>query len=227
MTPHGVRGPERLLPIACAISALLLFASEFMNTFVITESVRGGICELAASDRHLYAFAVLAVFALIALAIAIYAPSKPAATAVAACGVIALGLFLAIDLPDATATGTLGEGCSPVEGSFAEVSVEPLSAFWIELAGALGLAVTGLALSTFTPAQLAALAPTRLRRRDRDDGDRDEQPPGGGHGERSELSPPFDARRNEHGGNERPGTDAPAPRSRRFRRSVSGRTGPR
>ncbi|UJA19126.1 hypothetical protein HJD18_02155 [Thermoleophilia bacterium SCSIO 60948] len=199
--PVQIRLLERLLPFACAGSAVLLFASEFMNTFLISESVRGGLCEIPASDRHLYALAVLAGFALIALVISLRSGSKPAAMAVAACGIVALVMFLAIDLPAATASGTLGEGCSPIEGSFAEASVDPQAGFWIALIGALGLAATGIALATFSERQLAVLGPKWLRgsRQPRDGGREGPRSPRPG-SESTAPTGPFDADRESGAG---------------------------
>ena len=52
---------------------------------------------------------MLAVFAVVALVVAVVNGSKPAAIAVAACGVIALLIFLLLDLPDANDVGTLDD----------------------------------------------------------------------------------------------------------------------
>jgi hypothetical protein len=148
----------RLLPLAVLVSAAVLFASELMTTFEFTP--QGGEVQLEqqAADRHGNALIVIAVFAIVALAIAIFTGSKPAATAVAVAGVVALLIFLLADLPDANTTGTLD-----TDQSFIDAEAVPREGFYMELVGALALTVTGIALATMTPAQLRTLRPTRTR----------------------------------------------------------------
>jgi hypothetical protein len=151
---------ERLLPIACVASAAVLIASEFMTTFEFTPPGAEALAEQSASDRHHYAPVVLAVFAIVALVIAVANGSKPAATAVAACGVIALLIFLLVDVPDAGNVGTLDDA----RQTFSTAEAVPQSGFWLQLIGALGLAISGTALATLTPEQLAGLrGPKRTR----------------------------------------------------------------
>jgi hypothetical protein len=156
----------RLLPLACLAAAICLFASELMTTFAFTPpggevlQVQGG------ADRHGNALMVIAVFAIGALAVAIFAASKPAALAVAIAGVIALLVFLLVDLPDANAVGTLDDA----RQSFFDAEAVPQGGFFLEMAGALALAVTGVALATLTPEQLGALRPrARAGRRQREE----------------------------------------------------------
>jgi hypothetical protein len=146
----------RLLPLAVLVSAMVLFASELMTTFEFTP--QGGEVQLEqqAADRHGNALMVIAVFAIIALAVAIFSGSKPAATAVAVAGVVALLVFLLADLPDANTTGTLD-----TDQSLIDAEAVPREGFYMELVGALALTVTGIALATMTPAQLRALRPER------------------------------------------------------------------
>jgi hypothetical protein len=96
---------------------------------------------------------VLAIFAILSLWGVVRAGSKPAAIAVAACGGIALLMFLLLDLPDAGNIGSLED--QGTIGLTAEAV--PQEGFWLELLGALGLAIGGAALATMTPEQLAAL----------------------------------------------------------------------
>lgn len=141
---------ERLLPLACAGGCAMLAASEFMTTFELN-GAPGQTFELQkASDQHHYALLVLAAFALIALVIAVASGSQPAAIAVAAAGVVALLLFLLIDLPDAGKVGTLDDP----RQSFFNAEADPALGFWIELCGALVLAICGAALATLSPDQL-------------------------------------------------------------------------
>ena len=154
MSEDGFR-LERLLPLACVASAGLLIASELMTAFEFTPP--GGEAQASQSfaDRHHYAFIVLAVFAVVALVFALSTGSRPAAVAVAAVGVIALLWFLITDLPDAGNVGSLDDPHVP----FLTAKAEPQAGFWLQLIGALGLALTGAALATLTSDQLLDLRP--------------------------------------------------------------------
>jgi hypothetical protein len=88
--------------------------------------------------------------------------SKPAAIAVGIAGVIALILFLTIDLPHANNAGTV-EGCSEAaELAFTTAKAVPQAGFWLEMVGALALALSGVALATLNPEQLRAIRPRWL-----------------------------------------------------------------
>lgn len=148
----------RLLPLAIFVAAVVLFISELMTTFEFTP--QGGEVQLeqAAADRHGNALMVIAVFAVIALLVAVFTGSKPAATAVAIAGAVALLVFLLADLPDANATGTLD-----TDQSFIDAEAVPREGFYMELVGALALAVTGFALATMSSKQLVALRPAKRK----------------------------------------------------------------
>jgi MFS family permease len=160
---------ERLLPIACLGGAIILFASQFMTIFELNSA--GGVTErlVDSTDQHWYAMAILGGFAALATIGAIAAGSRPLALAVAIFGITALFLILVLDLPDAGKTDNISD---PIR-SFVTVEAEPQGGFWLELIGALILAVCGGAMSTLSPEQLRALRPRRRERR----GDR-ERPPG-------------------------------------------------
>ena len=139
---------ELLLPLACAGACAMLAASEFMDTFKLNGPGPTLQVVQTAEDQHHFALLVLAAFALGALLVAVLSGSKPAATAVAICGAIALLLFLLIDLPDAGKVGTISDV------TFTQAKAEPATGFWLELTGALVLAVCGTALATLSPEQL-------------------------------------------------------------------------
>jgi hypothetical protein len=145
---------EHLLPLACAAACALLAASEFMNTFKLNGPGPSLQVVQSASDQHHYALLVLAGFALISLVIAVISGSKPAATAVAVCGVGALLIFLLIDLPDAGKVGAISDV------NLTEAKAVPTTGFWLELTGALVLAICGGALATLSSDQLRAFART-------------------------------------------------------------------
>jgi hypothetical protein len=148
---------EQLLPLACLAAAAVLLASEFMTTFEFVPPGREAVDEQTAADRHGYALAVIGGFAFVATIFAVLAASKPAAISVAVAGVLALLVFLIIDLPDAGTVGTLEDG----RQSFFDAEAVPQVGFWLVLIGALALAVSGIALATLSVEQLAALRPTR------------------------------------------------------------------
>ena len=142
---------EILLPVACLASALVLGFSELLTTFELTPPGGEPLEVIDAADRHSYALLILALFAIFALAVTVMSGSKPAAFAVAAAGGVALLIFLLGDLPRAGQIGTLDDP----RQSFIDAEAVPQAGFWLELIGALGLAVAGAALATLTPEQLA------------------------------------------------------------------------
>jgi hypothetical protein len=155
------QNPERLLPLACVAGAGALFASELMITFQLSTNT-GGVCNIDALPRHYFALGILAIFAVLAVVIAVVAASKPAAIAVGIAGVSALILFLTIDLPHANNAGTV-EGCSEAaELAFTTAKAVPQAGFWLEMVGALALALSGVALATLNPEQLRAIRPRWL-----------------------------------------------------------------
>jgi hypothetical protein len=155
------RHPERLLPFACVAAAATLFASELMTTFQFIPPGGEALCTQQAADRHHFALGVLAIFAVGAVVVAVLGASKPAAMAVAVAGLLALLLFLILDLPDANNLGTLGDSCTVSPGQFSAAKAVPQAGFWLEMASALALALSGAALATLTPDQLATLRPRR------------------------------------------------------------------
>jgi hypothetical protein len=181
----------RLLPLACLVAAICLFASELMTTFEFTPPGGEALDSQGGADRHGNALAVIAVFAIGALALAVFTASKPAATAVAVSGVIALLVFLLVDLPDANAVGTLDDA----RQSFFDAEAVPQGGFWLEMVGALALAVSGLALATLTPEQLAALRPPKRKRPDEGGSSDAESKPAAGHAVAHQESKPAGALR--------------------------------
>jgi hypothetical protein len=158
---RDVRRPERLLPLACIAAAVVLGASEFMHTFQISATGNVPLCTLQGTDRHHLAQLVLACFGGGAAMIAVFASSRPAARATAIAGLIALLLFLVVDLPHANNVGSVSSTCD-LAAADATAKAIPQAGFWLELVGALGLAVSGTALATLTPEQLAAIRPRWL-----------------------------------------------------------------
>ena len=171
-TTGEVRGPERLLPLACIIAAIVLGASEAMTTFQISATGNVPLCTLQGSDRHHLAQLVLAAFGAISAAIAVLGSSRPAARATAAAGVIALLLFLIVDVPHANNVGSVSSTCD-LAAADATAKAIPQAGFWLELVGALGLAVSGIALATLSEEQLRTIRPRLLVPVENPDGEHD------------------------------------------------------
>lgn len=152
----GVTRLTMLLPLAVLVSALCLFASELMTTFEFAPPGAGPLEEQGGADRHGNAQMVFAVFAVGALAFAVFTASKPAAVAVAITGVAATLLFLLVDLRVANQVGSLE--------SFLTAETVPAGGFYLQLLGALSLLVSGAALATLSREQLSALRPTKQPR---------------------------------------------------------------
>ena len=144
---------ERLLPWACVASALVLCAAELMTMFEFTPPGAEPLEEQSAGERHGNAMFVIAGFAILLTIAAVWTGSRPAALGVAVMGVIALLIFLIVDLPDAGQVGTLDDA----RQSFIDAEAVPQSGFWLEMLGALGLALSGGALATMSSEQLEAL----------------------------------------------------------------------
>lgn len=152
---------EYLLPIACLVAAACVAAAEFSTIFEYNQGSSGEPLQTdTASDRHYYALLILAVFAVVALAIAILTGSRPAAAAVAAAGGMSLLIFLLIDLPDVNTEGVLEDPY------FFTSKAEPASGFWLEMVGTVSLALAGGALATLRSDQLRMIVPQRFRRED-------------------------------------------------------------
>jgi len=152
MTPRAGR-LERLLPWACVAAAAVLFASELMIMFEFTPPGAEPIDNQSSGDRHGNAMFVIAAFAIAATFVAVWAGSRPAALGVATMGIIALLVFLLVDLPDAGQVGNLNDA----RQSFVDAEAVPQSGFWLEMLGAIALAISGAALATMSTEQLTAL----------------------------------------------------------------------
>ncbi|MGZ5348310.1 MAG: hypothetical protein ACXWGV_12075, partial [Solirubrobacterales bacterium] len=96
----------------------------------------------------------LAALSLVLLVVAMAARgeglAQGACFAVAICGVVALLIFLVIDLPDAGAIGQLDGD------SFVDAKANPVAGFWFELVGSLMLTGCGAGLATLRPGRVSA-----------------------------------------------------------------------
>jgi hypothetical protein len=157
---------EYLLPIACLAAAACVAAAEFSTIFEYSKGTSGELLQIdKAADRHYYSLLVLAIFAVVALGVAVISGSRPAAAAVGIAGGLSLLIVLLVDLPDVNVEGTLSEPF------FTTSKAEPASGFWLELVGTLSLALAGGALATLQPEQLRALVPASWKGGERRRGD--------------------------------------------------------
>jgi hypothetical protein len=157
-------GFVRLLPYACIVSAVMLGVSERMTTFQLVSGAQGNgtpLCNLEAADRHHYALAVLATFAIVAVIVAVLGASRPAAVAVAIAGVLAILMFLIVDLPKANDVGSISGVCDLADQGF-DAKAVPEAGFWLEMVGAIALTLSGAALAMLNTDQLRTLRPRWL-----------------------------------------------------------------
>jgi hypothetical protein len=158
------RGLVRLLPLACVVSAVILGVSERMTTFQLVAGAQGNgasLCNLEAAERHHYALAVLAAFAILAVIVAVLGASRPAAVAVPIAGLLALLLFGIVDLPKANDVGSISGVCDLADLGL-DAKAVPEAGFWLEMVGAVALTLSGAALAMLNSEQLRALRPPWL-----------------------------------------------------------------
>jgi hypothetical protein len=143
------------------VSAVILGASERMTTFQLVSGAQGAgasLCNVEAADRHHYAFAVLATFAIVAVVVAVLGASRPAAVAVPIAGVLALLLFGIVDLTKANDVGSISGVCDLADQGI-DAKAIPEAGFWLEMVGAVALTLSGAALAMLTAEQLRAIRP--------------------------------------------------------------------
>ncbi len=142
-----MRWPKLTLPLACGVAtgAGALAAAQFVGIFMLTpDGPDLGIREqlvVSAQDQHGWAMLILAVISLTLLIACLWydrgsgqeagPASQTAAVALAVTGLIALLIFLIIDVPDANRIGALGNET----GSFVDAKATPQLGFWLELFG--------------------------------------------------------------------------------------------
>lgn len=143
---------RRLIPAICIIAGLLLIGAELLDTFVIENPEGDAIAAVGGADRHGFALGLLGLVAIGATLIAVLTGSRPAAIAVAACGVAALALFIAIDLPD---VGTHDLIADP-NRDYVEGRAVAADGFWVALAASILTVIGGVLLASLSPAQLKA-----------------------------------------------------------------------
>lgn len=154
---------HRLIPLICIIAGLLLIGSELLDTFVIEDPEGQALEAVGAAGRHGFALGLLGLMAIGATVAAVFAASRPAAIGVAVCGLAALALFAAVDLPD---VGTSDLAVDP-NREFVEGRAVADDGFWVSLGASLLLVIGGVLMATLSSAQLRVLRPGMAKTRPR------------------------------------------------------------
>jgi hypothetical protein len=142
------------LAAAAFVGAILLIVADLSTLIeikvltVTKDSISGG-------SHHAYALLILGIFALPMAFGATRGGSRPAMAALAAIGVVALVIMLAVDLPDIHKTGVIGQ-------RFSDASASPKAGFYLETLGAFLLLIAGSAgLVLSSPGRTARPRPPR------------------------------------------------------------------
>jgi hypothetical protein len=148
----GISDPKPRRPLADLLPRLLASVALagallcVVATFATVIQIRVGAVVKATSsgfDRHSVALVLIALFAT-AVTLAALRGSRPAMTAVAACGVVVLAISIVGDLPHLDDTGTIAQ-------AYDDAHAAAGAGFYLEtLAGAL-LLIAGGGLLTTTP----------------------------------------------------------------------------
>jgi hypothetical protein len=127
-----------LATIVALVGAGLLALADFLDLFKIETSAGLVVKEQSGGGQHGYAMLVIGIAAIVSVMLGRAAEQWPPAAATAALGLIALGLALLADLPDATRSDLVRGGRL--------ADAEPALGFWIELVAAALTIAGGLAL---------------------------------------------------------------------------------
>lgn len=136
--PAAPRALLGALAAAAMAGAALMIAGEFQTLYEVQS---GGIVVSSqqAGGHHGFALVVLGFGAILLALVAAGTANRAAAGALGVVGIIGVAVVLAVDLPDATADGTLS-------GTFAAASAEPRLGLWLGLGGAALVAGAGLGM---------------------------------------------------------------------------------
>jgi hypothetical protein len=138
---------------AAFAGAILLIAAD-LSTLIEIKVLTVSKDSISGGSHHSYALLVLGLFALPMAYGATRGGSRPAMAALAAIGLGALVIMLAVDLPDIHRTGVIGQ-------RFTDASASPKTGFYLETLGAFLLLIAGSAgLFLSSPGR----RPTRPRR---------------------------------------------------------------
>jgi hypothetical protein len=136
----------RLIEVATIVALIggaLLVLADFLDLFEIKTTAGLVVRQQSGGDQHGYAMLLIGIAAIASTMLARTSEQWPPAVATLALGLIALGLALLGDLPDATRSDLVRGG------SLAEA--DPAIGFWVELAAAVVATVGGAALTFALP----------------------------------------------------------------------------
>ena len=137
--PNRLRGGLVVAGSAGVAALVLATLSTVIRITVGTTTRLANLdTELSGWDRHGPALLVVAALALVMLGGAARG-ARPAMAAVLACGVAALAIALAFDVPHLDDTGRVGE-------LYADAAAGPRVGFWLEVAGGALLCLSGAGL---------------------------------------------------------------------------------
>ncbi|MBV9915224.1 MAG: hypothetical protein JO153_01885 [Solirubrobacterales bacterium] len=141
--------------------ATLLLVAEFTPLFYVYTPRTGARVETVGTGSH-HAFAMIPIALLVgALACGAWASaSRPALVSIGVLAVIALGISLLVDLPDAHASGLIGSSSA----RFVGVNSTPAVGMYLETLAAAFLLITSVCGWLW----LGAVAPAQARRRQPD-----------------------------------------------------------
>jgi hypothetical protein len=149
------------------LGAALLLAAEFLPLLQVHSSARAAVVKTTSTGSH-QSYALVPVAALaVALAFSVWrSRNRFALVATGVLGLVALGIALLGDLPDALASGLIRTAA----GSFAEATSSVSSGLYVETLGAIVLLITaaaGLLLleAPPRPQRPAARKPSAARKR--------------------------------------------------------------
>jgi hypothetical protein len=122
---------------AAFLGAILLIVAD-LSTLIEIKVLTVAKQSISGGSHHSYALLILGIFALPMAYGASRGDSRPAMAALAAIGLVALVIMLAVDLPDIHKTGVIGQ-------RFTDASASPKSGFYLETLGAFLLLIAGSA----------------------------------------------------------------------------------
>jgi hypothetical protein len=133
---NGLRAGFLLAAVA-GVAALVLATATTVIRITVGTATRLASLDTALSgwDRHGPALVVVAGFALV-MAVGAWRGARPAMVAVAVCGVVALLIAVALDVPHLDDTGQVGR-------LYADAAAGPAVGFWLEAGGGALLALAG------------------------------------------------------------------------------------
>lgn len=137
--PAGTRAARAVLALLGLLGAVLLVVSTFSTVVKIkvltTTQVAGQDTSISGNDLHGIALIAVAVFGLLMLYGAVRG-ARPAMAALAATGLLALGLVIGLDVPELNNTGQLSE-------FYEDVTAGASTGFYYETLGAVLLLLSG------------------------------------------------------------------------------------